>query len=669
MNNKLRGCEVAGLEAGTRPNVERDVRAPWFGFHRICAIGVSIVGMVFSAQAYVIHKSPVPMSDGVKLQTYVYLPQSHAEHPCPTILVRSSYGINWIHGFLGETGIFDIACDGLRFAVVLQSTRGSEESEGRNEVFLTDGWLEKRDGYDTVDWIARQEWSNGEVGLLGGSALGITAYLAMGTLHPAIKTAHVGVAPWSFYEMVYPGGQFRESQVTNWLRGQKALYMLPIYMDHPFSETFWPDLDMRTRADRIDIPVHHWGGWHDVFAEGPPAAFHNLQECQRKNGVRAPGLQRLTMGPWTHEHQGPSGQTQGDLVYPVNSMLGLWQSAGPIRWFMRHLRGVKVGQGEPTWPVCYYLMGPANTARITSTTSPGRLESPDRTAPGLGNVWEQSLTWPVPATEQKLYLQTDGRLAARPTKAHAGALSYRYDPEDPCPTIGGREMMVIAAGPRDLRPLHARHDVLVFQTEPLARPLKVVGPVKAVLYVSSSAADTDFTVRLADVYPDGRAMLVADGIMRTRYRKGYTSNEVSFLNAADTVELTVDLHDTAQLFGIGHRIQVLVSSANYPRFSAGRNNTAVRCNEGPSIVATNTLHMNALHPSHLVLPEPLAGAVRSWQPPLPPPVSAVASARKKLAAGRTLDAPDIEALVWEADRILFSLCNGIRDGGCRQDYE
>ncbi len=574
-----------------------------------------------TAGAFEFETVMVEMRDGVHLATDVFRPSRPGRYP--TILIRTTYGREFIPDVAAEK-----ICDKLKFALITQDTRGRYDSEGVDDVFLSDGWGEHQDGYDTVDWIVAQDWSDGKVGLFGASALGITAFLAVGSLHPAIQAAHVGIAPWIFYDVVYQNGCYRDALVTDWLDDQDALYMLDTYKEHPTYDDLWASLDMRTRADLIDVPMYLWGGWYDVFTDGPLEAWMDLADPK----ISDDAPQRLLMGPWTHTEMGAIAPVQGELVYPTDSIIPLYD-ANPISWFQRFLKGQTRSTFDEDWPVRFYIMGD--------------VDDPD----SAGNRWLLAKQWPIPSRDRLLYLRYDGSLSWSGEPATQPPLTYVYDPADPSPTIGGGELS-LDQGPYDQRPLLERPDVLVFQTDVLQQPVTVVGKVTATLFVASDAPDTDFTVRLADVYPDGRAMLVTDGIAKVRYRNSLQDPE--FLEPGQIVPIEVEVGTTAIVFDRGHRIMALVSSSNSRRFIPSRNNDDDIWGDQPAQIATNALYLDRIYPSHLVLPEPTPGSTTpAKHAPTPPSRDEIDRIDRKIARDLPLTPHELDVVSFEAGRMLL----------------
>jgi putative CocE/NonD family hydrolase len=284
------------------------------------------------------------------------------------------------------------------------------------------------------------------------------------------------------------------------------------------------------------------------------------------------------MGPWTHGGW-RKGTKQGELTYPENAAKPP-KNVDDGRWFEYWLKGVDNGiMKEPA--VAYYVMG----------------DTSDSNAPG--NQWRTADGWPPPAKETPYYLRKDGRLHAELPAPDEPPQSYQYDPKNPVPTVGGNNLNM-PAGPFDQRHVENRPDVLLFTTPVLEQPLEVTGRIKVILWASSSAKDTDFTAKLTDVYPDGRSMLVLDGIIRARHRDSMERED--FVEPGKIYRFEIDLWSTSLIFNKGHRVRVAVSSSNFPRFDANPNTGKQSWEEQNPIAATNTVYHDAEHPSHILLP-------------------------------------------------------------------
>lgn len=509
----------------------------------------------------------VPMRDGIRLATDVYRP-SLGDGPWPTILIRTPYGKqsamdDWIALFL--TDIY-------KYSLVVQDTRGRYASEGADSMFFHDGWGRLRDGYDTVEWIAEQSWCSGKIGTWGASALGITQYLLAGAAPPHLTCSFVMVAASNLYEdALFYGGEYRRSLVDQWLEKNGSGHLVDFFEQHPNYEPLYDVVNLSTRYDSVDVPIFHVGGWHDIFVQGQINAFCGIQQ---NGGPNAAGYQKLLIGPWVHD---PTSAC-GELTFPDAGVDDYLNEM--VQWFDYWLKGINNGIDQ--FPdVTYYLMGDA-----------------DRTD-GHGNRWVEREDWPPPTSPVKFYLGQDGLLGRQTPSDYEPADEYTYDPDDPVPTVGGRNLN-IPAGSYDQRSVESRPDVLVYTTDPLLDPLTVVGRVTVTLWASSDAVDTDFTAKLCDVYPDGRSMLVADGIVQARHRD--TVWEEEFLAPGQIYEFTIDLWSTAIVFEPEHRIRLSISSSNFERFETNPNTgEPFRQNTG-SIPAHQVVYHDPDHLSALVLP-------------------------------------------------------------------
>jgi putative CocE/NonD family hydrolase len=504
----------------------------------------------------------VPMSDGVHLATDVWLPPG--DGPWPVALARTPYNKDGIPGQ-------GLVAKGI--ALVSQDVRGRFASEGEARPFLADGWGQRQDGLDTARWIADQSWCNGKIATFGGSALGITQYLLAGTDPPGLVACYPVVpCPSLYHGAFFEGGVFRQSMVEGWFKLAKwPDYAMEDLLQHPIYDSLWQTVDLTTRAARVKVPMVHVGGWHDIFTQGTLEAFVALQT---RGGPGAKGRQHLVMGPWAH---GIKQAKVGQLTYPDSAR---WPEGAPDEpaWLEAFLLGD--GSAMDKLPaVWYYVMGAVGEAG----------------APG--NVWRTADSWPPASRQTTLYLAPEGRLTAAPPPATK--LAYTYDPANPVPTIGGREL-VLPAGSFDQREVETRPDVLVFSTEPLAEPLEVTGPVTMRLFAASSARDTDFTAKLTDVYPDGRSMLVADGILRARFR--YSFAREILMQPGQVYRFDISLGSTSLILNQGHRLRIAVSSSNAPRYEPNPNTGEVwRASERVE-VAEQTVLIGGARASHVLLP-------------------------------------------------------------------
>jgi len=503
-----------------------------------------------------------PMRDDVKLSTIIYLPEGKG--PWPVVLVRTPYGK------ASQTRL-NATWTKAGFAFVAQDCRGTFKSEGKYRPFLDD----QLDGYDTVEWIAKQLWSNGRVGMFGASAMGIAANLAAMANPPHLVAAFVMVARSSAYEQSsFMGGVFRKELNEDWLKRQKAEWLLDETFKHQDYDGYYDRAEMPKHWEQVRVPIYNYGGWYDIFNQGN---IDNFVGLQMKAGALGAGNQKLIMGPWGH------GQLE-EVKYPANSSAGAFggtlSSELALRWFEYWLKGVDNGiMDEP--PVRYYVMGD-----VTDPKAPG-------------NEWRTALAWPVPAKITSYFLGPGGTLSEKLPLEQESADSYKYDPNNPVPTIGGANLFQ-KKGPMDQRAIGERKDLLKFATPVLQSPVEVTGRVVIELWAESDAPDTDFMAKLIDVYPDGTERLVLDSAIRARFREGF-DHEV-FMKKGEVYKFNIDLWSTSLIFNKGHRIEIQVSSSNDPRFDPNPNTGKALRADKQTQVATNAIHHDRVHPSRALLP-------------------------------------------------------------------
>lgn len=511
----------------------------------------------------------VETTDGTLLATDVYLP-SAGDGPWPAVLIRTPYD-------KGELWLVGGALSFLGYATVIQDSRGRFESEGEDTVFRDDA----DDGRVTLDWVAQRPWCNGRVGGFGGSAYAVTEYLLAPGAGPSLRSVFSLVATPDLYHHAFvQGGALRESLTFNWLAEQGSLGMYEEFGRHRLKDSWWEPLEVLDHVGSITAAGFHAGGWYDIFGQGTIDAYVALQN---HGGDGAAGRQYLLMGPWTHNRFG--GHIVGELRYPSNA--GLDPLDFMVPWLEHTVQGLD--NEVATWPaVLVYLMGAV-----------GEPDAP-------GNVWVELDGWPPASRSRSYFLTSDGGLAS--TTPVDGVLELTVDPSAPVPTLGGANLYPdlevdgrpMGEGPHDQRPIEARDDVITFTSDVLTRPLTVMGRLSCAVWVRPDTPDLDLVVRLTDVYPDGRSMLVADGIRRARMRCG---DEVECLaTPGEPIELTVDLWSTALVFNTGHRIRVSVSGTNAPRFEVNPNHGGDLSGDDPPVIAAPGLLMGAQFPSRLVLP-------------------------------------------------------------------
>lgn len=507
----------------------------------------------------------VAMGDGVKLATDVYLP-ARGKAPYPTILIRTPYG-----KIMGKGLAPNLTTQG--YAVVVQDMRGRFASEGHHAIIFGNDGLggAHRDGHDTIRWLVSQPWSDGKVATWGGSALAIVQNMSAPDAPGALKGQVVTMGFSDYYhQAAYQGGAWRKELLEGWLKGTKMEDVnLPTFLEHTTYDDFWKGLSAEAHAEKVDAPGVFIGGWYDIFLQGTINSFVSIQE---RGGPNARSRCFLVIGPFAH------GGFNEKVEYPDASRAPL-NLVAPMDLRAAWLKG-EPKASAPLKPVHYYVMG-------------------DTQAKGApGNHWRSADTWPPPAEVTPYYLHADHTLdKSRP--AEAGQLTYKYDPDDPVPTVGGQNLFG-SKGPMDQRTVESRDDVLVFTTTPLEAPIEVTGRITARLRISSDCPDTDFTVKLCDVYPDGSSMLVTDGIRRASLRNGFEKAEP--LEPGKAYDVEVDLWSTSLVFNRGHRLRVSVSSSNAPRFEPNANTGDAHPKPGKRRIANNTLHLAAESPSCVLLP-------------------------------------------------------------------
>ncbi len=557
---------------------------------------------------------PVPMRDGIILRADIYRPKAEGKYPI--IIERTQ-------GWRGEGGTHQCPGKGRSFApkgyvYIAQDVRGAFESEGQFYMGRNDGWDVNRDGYDTIEWAAAQSWSNGNVATVGTCGTGMTAFQATPTCPPHLKTSflnipgdeknysyrnnvyrlslHRGEAFWFQllqlqHETAPAGSEATRARLETAMANPEEMESWFCYMplmdfppaefmgawyfnalDHPEDGPYWWGNDVSLKYNEISVPIMHLTGWFD-FALGPNLGnFTGIQRNGRSDSCRKG--QRLIVGPWGHLNLGE--RQIGELDFGSEAAIDI--DAIQLSWFDYWLKGVQNEVVEDL-PVKLFLMG--------------------------DNRWIEMETWPPSDVDyQPLFFRegygcsseslNNGRLTFEIPRSAENPDSFNYDPEDPIPSLASD----IDALPRDYQSLEGR--MLTYTTDPLEQPLRVVGPVKATLYGLSSAPDTDWVVRLCDVWPDGRSLSVCDGILRSRYRNSTESEELLVSN--QVYRFDVDMWATAQTFLPGHRIRLQVTSSDFPRYDRNLNTGGPFGQEVRGRVAVNTLFHDALRPSHVVLP-------------------------------------------------------------------
>jgi putative CocE/NonD family hydrolase len=585
----------------------------------------------------------VSLRDGVHLATDVYRPARGGKAVAgrfPVILERTPYGRNVTYfrditaGNPTPKSRAEVAEYYVRhgYVVIFQDCRGCHDSEGQFVKYLNEAY----DGFDTCGWIRAQSWCNGHIGTMGLSYAAHTQ-VALACLNPpGLKAMYVDCGGFSnaYQDGIRQGGAFELKQVTwaynlslespevqknprllaalksvdikaafahmPWKRGQTPISLVPEYesyvyeqWEHGKFDEFWKQLGIYAEGYYSQFSAAamvHLSGWYDAYSR---TATDNYVGLSKRTG----GPVRLIMGPWTHGAR--STPHSGDVDFGSGATLdadGGDLFLQRLRWFDRHLKGIESGSVREA-PVRLFVMGGGSGRKNAA----GRLDH--------GGRWRSESDWPIPrARLSPYYLSADRKLATARPGADAASLSYNFDPAHPVPTMGG----TVTSGEPLMRPggfnqnQDARPDVLVFETEPLAADVEVTGAIEANLWISSDAVDTDFTIKLIDVYPpsedypQGYALNVTDGILRCRYRQSWS--DPALMTPGEVYAIKVTAFPTSNLFKRGHRIRLDVSSSNFPHFDVNPNTGAP---EGKGLelrVARNTVYMDAARASHVVLP-------------------------------------------------------------------
>lgn len=517
----------------------------------------------------------IQMSDGKKLAADIYIPSGMTKGP--VILIQTPYN-RQLFRFSLPMGV-GLNINSSNYIFVVTDWRGFYGSKNANYIGSPD---RGKDGYSTVEWIAAQSWSNGKVGTWGASALGKVQYQTAKTHPPHLVCINPLVAAPQFeYQEYYQGGALR----TEYLEQLDALgYGLsPFIMAHPYFDFTWVATEStNSYPDSIAVPCFMIGGWYDHNIR-LMLNFFDLIRQRSPSNVR--DVHKLLMGPWEHGGKGNARvgtSTQGQLSYPNAQNKNDSMS---LQFFDFYLRGMSNGWDNVS-KITYYQMGE--------------------------NKWNTTTVWPPSGGNvADFFLHADGTInsSIKGTGTDSTKM-YAYSPVDPSPTVGGCTLRNdLDQGPFDQSPVvESRSDVLIFSTDVLTKELVVKGIIKVQLKVSSSRVDTDFDIRLTDVYPDGKSMLVNDGVYRMRFLKGFSSTDVQMLTPGNIYTCTIELPATCLTFLPGHRLRVVVSSSNYPKYNRNMNNGANMYpgNSMDSVnnpmVAANTVHMGTVNFSKISLP-------------------------------------------------------------------
>lgn len=525
-------------------------------------------------------------SDGTTLRADIYHPKTNK--PKPTILVRIPFSNTLKNRYFSN--VIGKLWAGRGYHVIFQGTRGRYKSEG-NYYPLINEW---QDGLDTLRWLKKQPWHDGRLGMWGGSYFGYTQWVLADQIDPGPSAYLIQLASTNFYEMLYPGGAFSLESALIWAlwstenkerdfppkmlkcgydsfpliqTDDRAGGDIPFFNDwvnHYEEDSYWKKINVRDNIKQLNAPVLLMAGWYDPFL---PSQLADFSEIQKNAKVEIRNSSKIIIGPWGHART---------VIFPdgFKSMNYRLESLAPsIPWFDQRL--LKRNDTEfMALPIKIYVMGK--------------------------NIWREEKEWPLTRTKYTPYylrssgkantLRGDGQLDLGSLDQAEIFDEYSYDPHNPAPSAGGT-MIGPHAGIAKQNDIEARQDVLVYTGAPLEHDLEVTGPIKLMLYVSTTAVNTDFTAKLVDVHLDGSAYNVCDGILRR-----------SYTGLSMPTEIQIDLWPTSMVFFKGHRIRLEVSSSNYPRFDRNPNTGRNIALETEPVVAKQKIYHGHLYPSRLVLP-------------------------------------------------------------------
>jgi len=536
---------------------------------RVATVPVAVLVLLVAARARAVETVMVPSLDGTLLATDIYRAD---DAPRPVMILRTANGKD---AFASWGAAAETSGDSVR---VVQDWRGTGDSQGKKG----EGWFYGADdGHALLQFIAKQPWSNGHVTMTGASHVGIAQYVAA----PGADASLVGISPsfatgdllrHGFFQggvlHADPASAFGPEGVRT-IIGQVADSSWPAWDEYVNSPVWAKYLVDDAQAASVHAVGLHHGGFFDLFVQGTLDSFARIQDS---GGAQAKGRQKIVMGPWTH---GGNGATVGELTFPASATLAASPYPGlAAAWTTGSFTGDwSAWDAAPS--VHVYVMGDAGDPN------------------GPGNTWRSYAAWPPPATVLPVYLTADGHLAAA---ADAGEASFASDPSDPCPAIGGTNNLVEEAGPYDQRAVvESRKDVLVFTSGVTPYAAEIVGRISAEIWISTDVPDVDLAVRMTDVYPDGRSMLMAQGIQRARYRDGTCP---ALLSGSQPVRIKVDMLSTALALAPGHAIRVIVSASADPLYAVNPQNGESFVGKTPNAVATIKVLTGGATASALLLP-------------------------------------------------------------------
>nr|MBI1228695.1 CocE/NonD family hydrolase [Cytophagales bacterium] len=578
-----------------------------FGLYGSMPATASDPGTVLN-EIRLVRQVAVPMRDGTILYADIYRPAKPGKYP--VIVTRTPYGLQ--RDNVHHERMMKFAQRG--YIGIVQDVRGRYESDGKWEPFRD----EANDGHDTIEWIAKQEFSNGKIAMQGGSYLGHNQWAAASQSPPSLDAIFPSVASTNLYaNWITMGGAFRLSFNYGWgvvrmpnrimlpqywhtaaytpeeLTYDNILMHLPLkdgdlksagyavqhyrdWVKHESYDDYWKAISDEERFEKVLVPAYNTGGWFDIFLMGTLDGYVGMKT--RGGTPEARKGTKLLVGPWGH---GP-GTSFGDLDFGAHAFVDLFEEE--LRYYDFHLKGIQNGI-DTEKPVRIFYMGE--------------------------NKWRHEDNWPIPGTQYKaLYMTGDGPANTlrgggkltfeKPSKS--GIDNYLYDPNQPVMTYGGNNCCgtPTIAGPKDQRNIERRNDVLVYTSEFLTEPITVAGPITMKLHAATDGPDTDWMIKLVDVYPDGSAYPVSEGILRARFKDGL--DKINLLTPNQVYEFEIEMMGTANVFQPGHRIRIDITSSNFPQFDRNPNTGKPQGTDAEVRIAKQTIHHGGSRPSHIVLP-------------------------------------------------------------------
>ncbi len=572
---------------------------------RVIAAAVLFCGLAFAwpeerpaEYKFTCSEVEIPVRDGLKLKADLYLPQGSG--PWPVIVERTPYNkrdCKYVQApYFAERG----------FAVLIEDVRGRNRSPGDFNHFFDEGWGERKDGYDTVEWAGTQPWSTGKVGTMGLSYTCFNQNLMVVTQPPHLKAIFCADSASNWYkDMVYPGGvlyqgtvswqfdrfaELRSEDWANWHRRRIDTHQsywqawesprMADYFSHTLYDDYWRKLAPDEHVDKIIVPAYYMSGWYDRYPLSATKMFNLIREKGGSDLARK--SVKLIIGPWLHGGAPiVRDRVIGETDFGPEAAVAY--AALRVRWFDYHLRGIDNGIMKES-PVRIFVMGT--------------------------NKIREENEWPLArAVQTKFYLNAshsgsveslnDGSLSNQISPPSEKADVYEYDPKNPLPSIGG-DLFIEPKGVRDHRPVDQKS--LTFTTSPFTEDTEITGLPSVELYASSTANDTDFVVTLVDVRPGGYAAYLRQNILRASRRESL--EKPTPITPGKIYKITIPMFPISNVFLKGHRLRLTISSSSLPRYLPGHNKFMLNSEEDTAawIVAKNKIYHDAQHPSALIAP-------------------------------------------------------------------